>query len=32
VVAGTTGDGAPQASVRLVGMGLAGHCGGEHDR
>jgi hypothetical protein len=30
VVAGTTDEGAPLASVRLVGMGSARHCGKEH--
>jgi hypothetical protein len=32
VVADTTGEGAVLASVRLVGVGPASHCGGRHDR
>jgi hypothetical protein len=30
VVAGTTGEGAALATVRLVGVGSASHCGGGH--
>jgi hypothetical protein len=32
VVADTTGEGAALASVRLVGVGPASHCGGGHNR
>jgi hypothetical protein len=31
LVAGTTVEGAPLASVRSVGVGSANQCGGEHD-
>jgi hypothetical protein len=31
VVADTTGKGAAQNSVRLVGVGQASYCGGRHD-
>jgi hypothetical protein len=32
LLAGTTGEGAALASVRLVGVGSDSHCGGGHDR
>jgi hypothetical protein len=32
VFSDTTGEGADQASVRLVGVGSASHFGGGHDR
>jgi hypothetical protein len=32
VLADSTGEGAALASFRLVGVGLASHCGGRHDR